>query len=381
MGATLESTFEKRLIEQLTRGISQWTYRQDLKTEEDLWRNFRQKIEQNNVAVLDGHPLTEQEFRQIQNQLQFGTFYDAAKWLAGENGVAKVQVQREDATLGTVRLEVVRREDVAGGTSSYEVVNQIEMPKVFADYQNRRFDVSLLINGLPLIHIELKNADHSYMDAFRQIKKYLSDGMFNGIYSVVQMFVVSDPYHTRYIAPASGTKMNERFLTNWVDEHNQPVETLTDFTDQVLSIPQAHKMVTQYTVIDSIRKSLILLRPYQIHAIERVREATKHQVSGYVWHTTGSGKTLTAYKVARNLLQIPSIDKTIFIVDRVDLDQQTTSSFMAYAENDTIDIDETEHVRDLIKKLKSTDRTVIVTTIQKLNFVMRRFADKQGTRD
>ncbi|MFK5268481.1 type I restriction endonuclease subunit R [Lacticaseibacillus paracasei] len=381
MGATLESTFEKRLIEQLTRGISQWTYRPELKTEEDLWRNFRQKIEQNNVAVLDGHPLTEQEFRQIQNQLQFGTFYDAAKWLAGENGVAKVQVQREDATLGTVRLEVVRREDVAGGTSSYEVVNQIEMPKVFADYQNRRFDVSLLINGLPLIHIELKNADHSYMDAFRQIKKYLSDGMFNGIYSVVQMFVVSDPYHTRYIAPASGTKMNERFLTNWVDEHNQPVETLTDFTDQVLSIPQAHKMVTQYTVIDSIRKSLILLRPYQIHAIERVREATKHQVSGYVWHTTGSGKTLTAYKVARNLLQIPSIDKTIFIVDRVDLDQQTTSSFMAYAENDTIDIDETEHVRDLIKKLKSTDRTVIVTTIQKLNFVMRRFADKQGTRE
>lgn len=381
MGTTLESTLEKRLIEQLTRGISQWTYRPELKTEEDLWRNFRQKLEQNNVAVLDGHPLTEQEFRQVQNQLQFGTFYEAAKWLAGENGVAKVQVQREDATLGTIRLEVVRREDVAGGTSSYEVVNQIEVPKVYSDYQNRRFDVSLLINGLPLIHIELKNADHSYMDAFRQIKKYLNDGMFSGIYSVVQMFVVSDPYHTRYIAPASGTKMNERFLTNWVDEQNQPVESLIDFTDQVLSIPQAHKMVMQYTVIDSLRKALILLRPYQIHAIERVREATKRQVSGYVWHTTGSGKTLTAYKVARNLLQIASIDKTIFIVDRIDLDQQTTSSFMAYAENDTIDIDETEHVRDLIKKLKSTDRTVIVTTIQKLNYVMRRYADKQGTRD
>lgn len=381
MGTTLESTLEKRLIEQLTRGISQWTYRPELKTEEDLWRNFRQKLEQNNVAVLDGHPLTEQEFRQVQNQLQFGTFYEAAKWLAGENGVAKVQVQREDATLGTIRLEVVRREDVAGGTSSYEVVNQIEVPKVYSDYQNRRFDVSLLINGLPLIHIELKNADHSYMDAFRQIKKYLNDGMFSGIYSVVQIFVVSDPYHTRYIAPASGTKMNERFLTNWVDEQNQPVESLIDFTDQVLSIPQAHKMVMQYTVIDSLRKALILLRPYQIHAIERVREATKRQVSGYVWHTTGSGKTLTAYKVARNLLQIASIDKTIFIVDRIDLDQQTTSSFMAYAENDTIDIDETEHVRDLIKKLKSTDRTVIVTTIQKLNYVMRRYADKQGTRD
>lgn len=122
-----------------------------------------------------------------------------------------------------------------------------------------------------------------------------------------------------------------------------------DFTEHVLSIPQAHKMVTQYTVIDSKKKALILLRPYQIHAIEAIKDASKRQESGYVWHTTGSGKTLTSYKVARNLLQIPSLDKTIFIVDRIDLDQQTTSSFISYAEHDVIEIDETDNVTDLIK--------------------------------
>lgn len=121
------------------------------------------------------------------------------------------------------------------------------------------------------------------------------------------------------------------------------------------------------------------MRPYQIHAIEAIKDASKRQESGYVWHTTGSGKTLTSYKVARNLLQIPSLDKTIFIVDRIDLDQQTTSSFISYAEHDVIEIDETDNVTDLIKKLLSADRTVIVTTIQKLNYVMRRFEGQEET--
>lgn len=158
-----------------------------------------------------------------------------------------------------------------------------------------------------------------------------------------------------------------------MDEENHPVTDYLEFAQDVLSIPMAHKMVTQYTVLDSSKKALILLRPYQIHAIEAVKQASTQQKSGYVWHTTGSGKTLTSYKVARNLLQIPSIQKTIFIVDRVDLDQQTTSSFTSYAEHDVIDIDETDNVNDLINKLLSDDRTVIVTTIQKLNYVMRRY--------
>lgn len=362
---TPEAVIENNLIQHLITGESQWIYRKDLRTEADLWNNFREKLENNNKDILNQVPLTEQEFRQIQNQLNFPNFYEAARWLVGENGIAKVQVQREDASLGTIRLRVLNRADVAGGMSSYEVINQFESNKRMLEDQNRRFDVTLLINGLPMIHIELKNRNHPYMDAFRQIRKYLKEGKFTGIYSSLQMFVVSNGTDTRYIASAIDTKLNEQFLTKWVDKDNQPVNDYLEFAEEVLSIPQAHKMVTQYTVMDKEKKSLILLRPYQIHAIEAVKEASKRQESGYVWHTTGSGKTLTSYKVARNLLQIPSINKTIFIVDRVDLDQQTASSFSSYAENDVIEVDETDNVSDLIKKLLSDDRTVIVTTIQK----------------
>ncbi|PGE91772.1 type I restriction endonuclease subunit R [Bacillus toyonensis] len=368
-----ESELEDNLIQQLIDGESQWTYRDDLHTEEELWQNLKEKLEKNNKDVLCDVPLTEQEFRQIQEQLHFVNFYEAAKWLAGENGIAKVQVQREDAVLGTIRLKVLNRADIAGGMSSYEVINQYQSNRRTKEDQERRFDVTLLINGLPMIHIELKNRKHSYMDGFRQIKKYLKENKFTGIFSVVQMFVVSNGTDTRYIATARDEKLNEQFLSKWVDHENQPINNYLDFAKAVLSIPQAHKMVTQYTVIDSAKKSLILLRPYQIHAIEAVKEASRRQESGYVWHTTGSGKTLTSYKVARNLLQIPSLQKTVFIVDRVDLDQQTTGSFESYAEHDVIDIDETNNVNDLIKKLLSDERTVVVTTIQKLNYVMKRF--------
>lgn len=369
---TSELDLEKQLIEQLISGESQWTYRPDLKTEDDLWDNFKDKLEMNNLDVLGETLLTEQEFRQIKNQLSFPNFYEDAKWLSGENGVAKVQVQREDAKLGTIRLRVLNREDVAGGISSYEVINQyVSTKKEYMD-NDRRFDVTLLINGLPMIHIELKNKNNAYMDAFRQISKYLKEGKFTGIFSSVQMFVVTNGSDTRYIASAQDTKLNAQFLTKWVDEDNKAVDNYVDFAKHVLSIPMAHKMVTQYSVIDNDKKALILLRPYQIHAIEAVKQASKESKSGYVWHTTGSGKTLTSYKVARNLLQISSIDKTIFIVDRVDLDQQTTTSFTSYAENDVIDIDETNNVSELITKLLSDERSVVVTTIQKLNHVMRR---------
>lgn len=377
---TSEAELEHNLIKQLINGKSQWTYREDLKTEEQLWQNFREKLEYNNKDVLNGVPLTEQEFQQVKNQLNFSSFYEAAKWLAGENGIAKVEVQREDATLGTIRLKVINRADIAGGMSSYEVINQFVCDKKNPEDRNRRFDVTLLINGLPMIHIELKSRRHSYMDAFRQIKKYLKEGKFTGIYSAVQMFVVSNGTDTRYIASALDTKLNEKFLTKWVNKNNEPVNDYLSFAREVLSIPQAHKMVTQYTVIDKDKKALILLRPYQIHAIEAVKEASKQQKSGYIWHTTGSGKTLTSYKVARNLLQIPSIQKTIFIVDRVDLDQQTTTSFESYAEHDVIDIDETDNVKDLIKKLLSDERTVVITTIQKINYVMKQFAGKEDKR-
>ena len=376
-----ELEIEKQLISQLVTGESQWTYRDDLKTEEQLWENFFEKLAQNNVALLADHPLTEQEKRQIKNQLNFVSYYDAAKWLVGENGIAKVEVQREDASLGTIRLSVIWRDNIAAGKSSYEVVNQVERDKINPQDQDRRLDVTLLINGLPMIQIELKSPRVAFLDAFHQIKKYDREGKFRGIYSSLQMFVVTNKVDTRYIAAARENKLNKQFLTKWVDKDNYPVTNLTSFAHEVLSIPRAHQMVMQYSVLDDSKKALILLRPYQIHAIEAVQEASRRQESGYVWHTTGSGKTLTSYKVARNLLQIPSIQKTIFVVDRRDLDQQTTSSFLSYATNDVIDIDETDNTHDLVKRLGSNDKRVVVTTIQKITTMMRKFEQGLYQRD
>lgn len=366
-----ELAIERDLINQLTKGESQWVYRPDLNSEEKLWDNFFEKLEENNVRTLEDHPLTYSEKNQIKNQLNFVNFYEAAKWIAGENGIAKVQVQREEASLGIIRLEVLWRNNVAGGKSSYEVVHQVMTGG--KGIRLRRGDVTLLINGLPLIQIELKSRSHPYMDAFRQIKKYDQEGQFRGIFSSLQMFVVSNVTDTRYIAAAKANKINERFLTKWVDRNNHPQPQLFDFAESVLSIPRAHEMVMQYSVIDDDKKALILLRPYQVHAIEAIRDSSRKQQSGYIWHTTGSGKTLTSYKVSRNLLQIPSIEKTIFVIDRTDLDQQTTSSFQSYAENDMIDVDETDDTRELIKNLASDDRRVVVTTIQKMNAMIRQF--------
>ena len=153
--------------------------------------------------------------------------------------------------------------------------------------------------------------------------------------------------------------------------HNNQVADYLDFAKSVLRIPEAHEMIARYTVLDEDAKRLILLRPYQIHAIESIREASKTGKSGYVWHTTGSGKTLTSYKATRNLLMdIPAIDKAIFLIDRKDLDTQTTMAFQAYANNDLVDVDETDNVNDLKKKLRSDDRQVIVTTIQKMQILV-----------
>lgn len=375
-----ELSIENQLIHQLTKEKSQWTLREDIHTFQDLWNNFREILVRNNKELFDEHPLTDNEFLQVQNQLRFPTFYDGAKWMLGENGIARVSIQREDASLGTVQPVVFKRVDIAGGSSVYEVVHQIEFERKEKMNRDRRGDVTLLINGLPMIHIELKNRSHPYKEAFNQIKKYLKEGAFRDIFSCLQMFVVSNGTDTRYIAAASENALNEKFLSVWLDDNNQPQSDYLTFSKAVLSIPAAHKMVSQFTVLDSERKAIIMLRPYQIHAIEAIRDAVNPYSeggthSGYIWHTTGSGKTLTSYKAAHYLAQIPSVDKVIFVVDRKDLDNQTTGAFQAYAEYDTIDVNETDNTGDLVKKLLAGSGDVIVTTIQKLQIVMKRYPE------
>jgi len=377
--AELESVIEKRLIDQLCSGESQWTYRGDIHTEEQLWNNFKYILEQNNKAKLNDTPLSESEFEKIKNDLSHASFYDAGKWLVGENGKVYVHAQRGNEVL---HLVVLNNEHIAGGTSVYEIINQYQ---AFRDEEekgrDRRFDVTLLINGIPMIHIELKNKDHSYMDGYRQIKKYISEGKFHGIFSNVQMFVVSNAADTKYFSAARDTELNKKFLTGWIDHDNYPVCDYIDFAREVLRIPEAHEMVTKYTVLDNDKKKLLILRPYQIHAIEAMRKASKTGKSGFIWHTTGSGKTMTSYKATRNLLMdIPSVEKTVFLIDRKDLDLQTKGAFQSYADNDTVDVDDTENVGSLIKRLANDNRQMIVTTRQKMQVMIKRRL-KEGTKE
>lgn len=377
--AELEAVIEKKLIDQLVMGESQWTYRPELTTEEKLWENFRYILEQNNKAKLGDDGLSDDEFAQVKNQVSHASFYDAGHWLSGENGLVQVHIQRGNERL---HLTVLNQEHIAGGSTVYEVINQFQAFKQPEEEmsRNRRFDVSLLINGLPMIHIELKSKAHSYMDGFRQIKKYIAEGKFQGIFSNVQMFVVSNCVDTRYFAAARDSELNSKFLTGWLDLENNPVVEYLDFAKSVLKIPEAHEMVSKYTVLDNDKKRLLILRPYQVHAIEEMRKASKKGVSGYIWHTTGSGKTMTSYKGTRNLLMdIPSLDKTIFLIDRTDLDDQTTMAFQSYAENDTIDVMDTDNVGDLLKKLGNGNREMIVTTRQKMQIVIKKLEEQPNT--
>lgn len=377
--AELESVMEKRLIDQLCCDESQWTYRPDIRTEEQLWNNFKYILEQNNKAKLNDVPLSDSEFAKIKNDLSHALFYDAGKWMVGENGKVYVHVQRGNETL---HLMVMNNEHVAGGSSVYEVINQYQAFKTedTEGDRDRRFDVTLLINGIPLIHIELKNKEHSYMDAYRQIKKYIAEGKFHGIFSNVQMFVVSNVVDTKYFSAARDTELNKKFITGWLDKENHPVCDYIEFARAVLKIPEAHEMITRYTVLDNDKRKLLILRPYQIHAIEAMRAASKRGKSGFIWHTTGSGKTMTSYKATRNLLMdIPAIEKTVFLIDRKDLDMQTTMAFQSYADNDTIDVDDTDYVDSLIKKMSDANRQMIVTTRQKLQIMVNRRL-KEGTK-
>lgn len=378
--AELESVIEKRLIDQLCSGESQWTYRPDIRTEDALWKNFKYILEQNNKAKLNDTPLSESEFAKIKNDLSHASFYDAGKWLVGENGKVYVHVQRGNEIL---HLVVMNNEHIAGGSSVYEVINQYQAFRNEEDEysRDRRFDVTLLINGIPMIHIELKNKEHSYMDGYRQIKKYIAEGKFRGIFSNIQMFVVSNVVDTKYFSAARDTELNKKFLTGWINRENLPVSDYIDFAKSVLKIPEAHEMVTKYTVLDNDKKKLLILRPYQIHAIEAMRAASKSGKSGFIWHTTGSGKTMTSYKATRNLLMdIPSIEKTVFLIDRKDLDIQTKGAFQSYANNDTIDVDDTENVGSLIKRLSNDNRQMIVTTRQKMQVMLNRRL-KEGTKE
>lgn len=361
-----ELQMEAKLIQQLTRDKSQWTLREDIKDEDDLWNNFFKILTNNNLDKLANNPLTADEKDMIKAKIIHSTFYDAAIAINGANGEYHIQVPRDNEILD---LLVINNNDIAGGSSVYEVVHQIKLHRRNKIDQDRRTDVTLLINGLPIIHIELKDQHHPTAEAFNQIQKYINEQKFNGIFSNIQMFVITNGTDTKYIA--ANQKLKSKFLSGWVDKDNAPIHNYLDFAKNVLSIPMAHNLIASYSVLDNKQRNIILLRPYQIHAIQAILAASETKQSGFVWHTTGSGKTLTSYRVAHNLLKIPSIDKVVFLIDRRDLDNQTSQAFQSYAYNDSIDVNETVSTYDLAKQLTDGTRTVMVTTRQKLQTLFK----------
>ncbi|TPR18101.1 type I restriction endonuclease subunit R [Apilactobacillus timberlakei] len=367
-----ELDFEKQVVKQLSTDSNQWTERKDLyeATPEQLWDNFRNKLNHNNMAVLKQKPLTDEEFKRVQNKISnVKSPYEAAQLLDSENGIGKIEIERDDVSLGKqVTLSIFWKADVAGGNSSYEIVRQAIRPgnSSVGDTKDRRFDVTLLINGLPLIQLELKKATVEINQAFNQIKKYSKENKYSDIYSLLQMFVIMSPDSTAYFANCKPDEFNKSFIFKWRDANNKLIENGMDFTKQALNIPMAHKIVSEYTALDEERKKLLLLRPYQIYAIEAVMKRIKEHENGYVWHTTGSGKTLTSYKTAKLAAQLPAVDRVVFLVDRKALDDQTTNNFNAYAYNDDMQIKDAKNTGSLKRELLKNDSKILVSSIQKM---------------
>ncbi|WP_404283693.1 type I restriction endonuclease subunit R [Exiguobacterium aurantiacum] len=391
-----ELAVEHRLIEVLGEGHNQWNYRPDLKSEADLWDNLRHKITRNNLSEIGEHPITDKEFDSIKTELlsKTQTPFDAARWLKGENGIARITIEREDVSLGSMSLVLYSNRDIGGGISTYEVVHQIAKQKVDEDGRDRRFDVTLLINGLPIVQIELKKvtAKDGVYQAHNQIKKYAEEGLFrNNIFSTLQLFVISNEQTTRYFANALPKDMHRKFVFSWRTTENRKVDNLYEFVKQMLNIPDAHRLIANYTIVseDQDNKALMVLHPYQIHAIEALFASAARHESGFVWHATGSGKTLTSFVSTKLLARKPGVDRTIMLIDRKDLDSQTTSEFTKFASEFNTGISSGNAAANSLivgtsssKKLSETllsdtnSNTVIITTRQKLEAALR-IAQKQ----
>lgn len=391
MESKSEAAVENELINILTSGHNQWTFRPDLNSEDDLWVNLRQKIVQNNLSEIGEHPLTDSEFERVRQQLlqRTTTPFNAGKWLKGAGGVASITIDRDDVKLGTMSLVLYSNLAIGGGISSYEVVHQIAKQGNDEAARDRRFDVTLLINGLPIVQIELKQvrAKDGIYQAFNQIKKYNEEGMFSGnIFSTLQLFVISNEQTTRYFANAKPSQMDHKYLFSWRTKDNIKVDNLYEFAKQMLNIPDAHRLIANYTIVseDQDNKALMVLHPYQIHAIEALFDAAKKHQSGYVWHATGSGKTLTAFVATKLLAKKPGVDRTIMMVDRKDLDNQTTSEFTKFASEYNTGITSgkgrpndlvvgTDSASKLAETLLSdaNSNVIIVTTRQKLDAALK----------
>ncbi|MCL4106298.1 UNVERIFIED_CONTAM: hypothetical protein GTU68_003459 [Idotea baltica] len=340
-----EQILENNLVAQLS-GLGYHTV--TIKDEADLLTNLKAQLEKHNQVSL-----SEGDFKQILNAISKGNIFQRAKILRD-----RVPYTNDIGENKTVELI----NQVHWCQNEFQVTQQVTME---GKYKNR-YDVTLLVNGLPLVQIELKRRGLELKEAFNQINRYErhSFGAGKGLFQFIQLFVISNGVNTKYYAngPVKARSFKQTFY--WTDVDNKLITQLSDFTDIFLEPCHLSKMITKYVVLNEIQKILMVLRPYQFYATEAIIERVKNTTQyGYIWHTTGSGKTLTSFKTAQILTQLPTVHKVVFVVDRKDLDYQTTKEFNSFSKGS---IDGTNNTRALVKQLAG-DNKLIVTTIQKLN--------------
>lgn len=349
-------------------------------SEQDLLRNWANILFDNNRDIdrLNDYPLTDSEMQQILEQIENlrtplklnGFINGKSVSIVRDNPDDKLHFGKE------VSLKIYDRREIAAGQSRYQIVQQPKFPTKSKLLNDRRGDLMLLINGMPVIHIELKKSGIPVSQACNQIEKYAHEGIFTGLFSLVQIFVAMEPNEAVYFAnPGPDGKFNPDYYFHWADFNNEPINDWDKVASTLLSIPMAHQLIGFYTVADDSDGVLKVMRSYQYFAASAISDKVaktkwegNNQLGGYVWHTTGSGKTMTSFKSAQLIASSKDADKVVFLMDRIELGTQSLKEYRGFAdENESVQA--TENTGVLITKLKSTAPadTLIVTSIQKMS--------------
>ena len=340
---------EAELEEQLIRKLSRIGYDRITIADDDLVPNLKQQLER-----LNDTSITEEEMKRILIHLSQGTVYEKAKKLRD-----RLQVTREDGE--TYYIQFFDSTDLSN--NHYQVTHQISRK---GTYRNR-YDITLLINGLPLVQIELKRRGTEMKEAFHQICRYIrhSYGSAHGLFQYVQFYVISNGADTVYFANNKLDTLTPKQTFSWTDVDNNLINEVMDYAHDMLHPKRLGEYIANYIVFNETYKVLMAMRPYQYYATKAIIKAVGavHRKHGYIWHTTGSGKTLTSFKASQIIMNMPEVDKVVFVVDRKDLDYQTMEEFNAFKKGS---VDTTNNTGALVDQMID-DTKLVLTTIQKLN--------------
>ena len=376
-----EKEFEDALVAKLTQLDNQWSREiLEYKSEEELIDNWAMILFSNNNTkdTLNDCPLTKTEMGQIITQISGDSPFAINRRLNARYISITRDNPRDTLHNGKrVDLFLFDKDEIAAGRSVYQIARQPKLPIASEILGDRRGDLMLLINGMPLFHIELKNTPVKVEQACNQISKYMQHGVFTGFFSLVQVFVAMTPTETLYFAnPGRERKFNSDYYFHWADFNNKYINEWEEIAEKFLSIPMAHRLIGYGTIADGTDNTLKVMRSYQYHAaykiysqvVKRVDWDDGQQKGGYVFHTTGSGKTMTSFKCAQLIKSSGKVDKIVFLMDRDELWKQTYDNYRNYSDCD--DIEDTENANSLLSKLENdTQNLLVVTSIQKMNIL------------